>query len=63
MLVGRRAWGGKQLGRKEVWPENEFSKGQRVRTKLPWAGFGKGGVKGKGKAKAKVMGRLGRKLG
>jgi len=29
----------KQLKRKEVWPENEWSKGQRVRSRLPGTGW------------------------
>ena len=52
----------KQLMRKEVWPENEFSKGQKVRRKVPGVGllgcFGKGEAKKLGmliKSKGKGM--------
>ncbi|KAF1848696.1 uncharacterized protein K460DRAFT_278395 [Cucurbitaria berberidis CBS 394.84] len=59
----------KQLGRKEVWPENDFSKGQRIRTGLGVGGwtaklgflryFGKGALKKrKGEKRVRVSGEV-----
>ena len=57
--------GDKQLERKEAWPENEWSKGQKVKTKLEGRGWWKGVWgkvvslgKGKGKKKERKVKRV-----
>lgn len=50
----------KQLERKEVWPENEWSKGQRVRSRLPGTGWWEKVVK---KVKSVGKGCVGKKGG
>lgn len=60
----------KDLGRKQVWPENEWAKGQKIRTSLDgsmsfkdrlarWGCFGgKSGAKGRGVERVDVDGRV-----